>query len=153
MAELGIDISRQESKTFDRYPGQPFDAVITVCDQANEACPVFRGAARRLHWRFPDPSKATGTEEEQLALLVEGPEDNGHLAECTGSGAGHGSRRAASRSRLSAGASDSLIRQRSSRCGHQGSRNGNFGMSSRSHTNGTPASPLPQKTIVSCGRV
>ena len=88
MAELGIDISRQESKTFDRYPGQPFDAVITVCDQANEACPVFRGAARRLHWRFPDPSKATGTEEEQLALLVEGPEDNGHLAECTGSGAG-----------------------------------------------------------------
>jgi hypothetical protein len=97
MAELGIDISRQESKTFDRYPGQPFDAVITVCDQANEACPVFRGAARRLHWRFPDPSKARGTEEEQLALLVEGPEDNGHMAECTGSGAGHGSRRAASR--------------------------------------------------------
>src|ERR671937_157293 len=55
MAEAGIDISRQESKTLDRYLGEPFDAVITVCDPANEACPVFRGAARRLHWRFPDP--------------------------------------------------------------------------------------------------
>lgn len=68
MAEQGIDISRQESKTLDRYLGEPFDAVITVCDQAAEACPVFPGAKQRLHWSFPDPSRATGSEEEQLAV-------------------------------------------------------------------------------------
>ena len=68
MAELGIDISGQESKTLDRYLGEPFDAVITVCDQAAEACPVFPGAKQRLHWSFPDPSKAEGSEEEQLAV-------------------------------------------------------------------------------------
>ena len=68
MAERGIDVSQQESKTLDRYLGEPFDAVITVCDQAAEACPVFPGAKRRLHWSFPDPSKATGTREEQLAV-------------------------------------------------------------------------------------
>ena len=68
MAELGVDISQQESKTLDRYLGEPFDAVITVCDQAAEACPVFPGARRRLHWSFPDPSKATGSEAEQLAV-------------------------------------------------------------------------------------
>lgn len=68
MAELGIDISAQESKTLDRYLGQPFDAVITVCDQANESCPVFPGAKERLHWSFPDPSRASGAEEQQLAV-------------------------------------------------------------------------------------
>jgi len=68
MAELGIDISGQESKTLDRYLGEPFDAVITVCDQAHEACPVFFGAKERLHWSFPDPSRATGTDDEQLAV-------------------------------------------------------------------------------------
>src|SRR3954470_3343373 len=68
MAEEGIDISRQESKTLDRYLGEPFDAVITVCDQAAEACPVFPGAKRRLHWSFPDPSQASGTEAEQLVV-------------------------------------------------------------------------------------
>ena len=45
-----------------------WDDVITVCDDANEACPVFPGAARRRHWSFPDPSKATGSDEEQLAV-------------------------------------------------------------------------------------
>ena len=71
MAELGIDISRQESKTLDRYLTEPFDAVITVCDHANEACPVFFGARERLHWSFPDPSRAQGTEQEQLAVYRE----------------------------------------------------------------------------------
>src|SRR5207302_1023945 len=66
--EMGVDISGQESKTLDRYLGEPFDAVITVCDQANEACPVFFGAGERLHWSVPDPSQATGTEDEQLAV-------------------------------------------------------------------------------------
>ncbi len=67
MAELGVDISRQESKTLDRFLRESFDAVITVCDDANEACPIFPGAGRRIHWSFDDPSRATGTEEEQLA--------------------------------------------------------------------------------------
>jgi arsenate reductase len=68
MAELGIDISGQDSKTLARYLDQPFDVVITVCDQANEACPVFAGARERRHWSFPDPSQATGSEDEQLAV-------------------------------------------------------------------------------------
>lgn len=71
MAELGIDISHQESKTLDRYLGESFDVLITVCDQANESCPVFPGAKERLHWSFPDPSKASGTEDEQLAVYRE----------------------------------------------------------------------------------
>ena len=45
-----------------------WDDVITVCDDANEACPVFPGAARRRHWSFPDRSKATASDEEQLAV-------------------------------------------------------------------------------------
>jgi arsenate reductase len=68
MAEVGIDISDQDSKTLDRYVEQPFDKVITVCDQANEACPVFFGAKERLHWSFPDPSKAEGSTHEQLEV-------------------------------------------------------------------------------------
>jgi arsenate reductase len=68
MAEIGIDISGQQSKTLDRYLREPFDAVITVCDQAHETCPVFVGARRRLHWSVPDPSQASGTEDEQLAV-------------------------------------------------------------------------------------
>jgi arsenate reductase len=68
MAELGIDISAQESKTLDRYLREPFDKVITVCDDAKEACPVFYAAHERLHWSFPDPSRATGSDEEQLAV-------------------------------------------------------------------------------------
>ena len=66
MQELAIDISGQESKTLERYLGEPFDYVVTVCDEANEACPVFPGAKRRLHWSFKDPSQATGGEEERL---------------------------------------------------------------------------------------
>lgn len=68
MAELGIDISAQTSKTLHRYLGEPFDEVITVCDSANETCPVFPGARGRRHWSFDDPSRATGSEDEQLAV-------------------------------------------------------------------------------------
>jgi arsenate reductase len=68
MGEIGIDISPQESKTLERYLDQPFDQVITVCDQANEACPVFFGARERLHWSFLDPSKAEGSEDQQLTV-------------------------------------------------------------------------------------
>ncbi len=68
MRELDIDISGQQSKTLDRYVGEPFDKVITVCDTAAEACPVFPGAREQLHWSFPDPSQATGSPEEQRAV-------------------------------------------------------------------------------------
>jgi arsenate reductase (thioredoxin) len=69
MDELGIDMSGQESKTLERYLGETFDYVITVCDDANEACPYFPGAKSRLHWSFEDPSKAEGSEEERLAVF------------------------------------------------------------------------------------
>jgi arsenate reductase (thioredoxin) len=68
MAELGIDISGQHSKTLDRYLNEPFNKVITVCDDANESCPVFLGARERRHWSFPDPSTANGSKEQQLAV-------------------------------------------------------------------------------------
>jgi arsenate reductase len=68
MAEVGIDISAHSSKTLDGFLDQAFDKVITVCDDANEACPVFYGARERLHWSFPDPSRAVGPEDEQLAV-------------------------------------------------------------------------------------
>ncbi|CAN5838912.1 arsenate reductase ArsC [soil metagenome] len=69
MDEVGVDISGQGSKTLDRYVGEPFDYVITVCDAANEACPFFPGARHRLHWSFEDPSLAEGSEEERLAVF------------------------------------------------------------------------------------
>ena len=69
MNELGIDISGQESKTLDRYLGDTFDYVVTVCDDATEACPVFPGAKRRLHWSFEDPAQARGSEEERLRVF------------------------------------------------------------------------------------
>ncbi len=69
MGELGIDISGQESKTLDRYLGEPFDYVITVCDDAKKACPFFPGAAQRLHWSLPDPAAAEGTEDERLEVF------------------------------------------------------------------------------------
>jgi arsenate reductase len=69
MEEVGIDISGQESKTLERYLQERLDYVITVCDDANEACPFFPGAQSRLHWSFEDPSKAEGTEEERLAVF------------------------------------------------------------------------------------
>ena len=69
MADLGIDISRQESKTLDRYLGEPLDYVVTVCDEANEACPFFPGAKWRLHWSLPDPSRTGGTDDERLEVF------------------------------------------------------------------------------------
>jgi len=68
MNELGIDISQQQSKTLSRYLNERFDDVITVCDAAAEACPIFPNATHMRHWSFEDPSKATGSEEEQLQV-------------------------------------------------------------------------------------
>ena len=67
MRELGIDITSHTSKTLDRFLGARWDYVITVCDNANEACPFLPGAAQRLHWSFEDPSAATGSDEDKLA--------------------------------------------------------------------------------------
>jgi arsenate reductase (thioredoxin) len=69
MAELGVDIGGQSSKTLERYLGERWDYVITVCDDANESCPVFPGPAQRIHWSFRDPSGATGSDEERLAVF------------------------------------------------------------------------------------
>ena len=64
MAEDGVDISQHTSNHVDEYAAVPFDYVLTVCDHANEVCPVFPASAKKLHHNFPDPAKATGTEEE-----------------------------------------------------------------------------------------
>jgi len=69
MREIGVDISGHRSKTLDGFVGQPWDYVITVCDQANERCPLFPGRAQRIHWSFEDPSVATGTDAERLAVF------------------------------------------------------------------------------------
>lgn len=69
MREVGVDLAGHASKTLDAFLGQPWDYVITVCDRANERCPVFVGAAARLHWSFDDPSRAAGSEDERLAVF------------------------------------------------------------------------------------
>lgn len=67
LRERDIDISHHRSKSLMEYINQPFDYVITVCDQAAEACPAFPGPAERIHWSFPDPAAVAGTEEERVA--------------------------------------------------------------------------------------
>jgi arsenate reductase (thioredoxin) len=64
MKEDGIDISAHTSNNMAEYANIPFDYVITVCDNAKERCPYFPGSVTRIHHNFPDPAKATGTEEE-----------------------------------------------------------------------------------------
>lgn len=66
MADDGIDISKHTSNHVDEYKDIPFDYVITVCDNANEACPFFPGNVKRFHHNFPDPAKATGTPEKVM---------------------------------------------------------------------------------------
>ncbi|MFM7783007.1 MAG: arsenate reductase ArsC, partial [Candidatus Limnocylindrus sp.] len=75
LAEIGIDASAQTSKTLDRFLDEHFDYVITVCDAANDACPTFPHAGAREHWSLPDPSKATGSEEQQLEVCREVRDD------------------------------------------------------------------------------
>lgn len=62
---IGLDMKDQYPKPFDEFIGQQFDFVISVCDQAAEACPVFPGDPRRIKWSFEDPAAVEGTEEEK----------------------------------------------------------------------------------------
>jgi len=66
MKEIGIDISKQASKDVKGFLGQHFHYVITVCDKADKACPIFPGPAVRLHWYFPDPPHQEEVTEEVL---------------------------------------------------------------------------------------
>jgi arsenate reductase len=69
MAELGADLTTHRSKSVTEFDGQHFDTVITVCDSARESCPVFFGAAERLHHSFDDPAACQGSAEERIALF------------------------------------------------------------------------------------
>jgi arsenate reductase len=69
MEEIGIDISRQASKSMDKLVNEKFDYVITLCDHAAQFCPTFGGRGKRLHWPFEDPAGAVGTTEEKLAVF------------------------------------------------------------------------------------
>jgi arsenate reductase len=69
MREIGIDISGHRSKSVDEFLGREFDYVITVCDNANERCPVFPGKTKRIHWSFDDPAAAGGDEATKLAVF------------------------------------------------------------------------------------
>lgn len=66
MAERGIDLSTHRSKSIREFLGQSFDAVITVCDRAQESCPVFPGSPTRVHWSIPDPTAMGDTDAERL---------------------------------------------------------------------------------------
>ena len=69
MAELGIDISNNNSQFTDEFRSKKFDLVVTVCDNAAEDCPVWLGEGEVVHISFPDPAEATGTEEEKMVTF------------------------------------------------------------------------------------
>jgi len=69
MNEIGIDISGHRSKSIDEFIGREFDCVITVCDNANQSCPVFPGKTLRLHWPFEDPAAVEGSEDQRKAAF------------------------------------------------------------------------------------
>jgi len=69
MSEIGIDISHHRSKSVDEFEDKAFDYVITVCDNANERCPIFPGSTRRVHWSLEDPAAVNGDEEEILSAF------------------------------------------------------------------------------------
>lgn len=69
MREIGIDISGQRSKSVDEFAGQTFDYVITVCDNANQQCPMFPGKTERIHWSIEDPAAAEANEQDKLTVF------------------------------------------------------------------------------------
>jgi arsenate reductase len=75
MAEVGIDISRKTPQSVSRFLRESWDLVVTVCDSAAEACPVFPGRVEKAHVSFPDPANAVGTDEERMAVFRRVRED------------------------------------------------------------------------------
>ena len=75
LADIGIDISKNSSKHMNEFLSSEVETVITVCDNADQACPSFPGQANRHHWPFPDPAKAEGTEEEIRKIFEKGRDD------------------------------------------------------------------------------
>jgi arsenate reductase len=69
MAEIGVDISAHRSKHMNEFLTQHVETVITVCGNADQACPIFPGQVNRHHWPFDDPAHATGTEEEKVEVF------------------------------------------------------------------------------------
>ncbi len=69
MGEIGMDISSHRSKHLNEFLKQDVETVVTVCGNADQACPVFPGQVNRYHWGFDDPAHATGSEEEKLAVF------------------------------------------------------------------------------------
>lgn len=69
MAEIGIDISRHQSKSVEKFIKHEFDYVVTVCDHANEVCPFFPGGKNRIHQDFEDPAAFEGNEEDKMEVF------------------------------------------------------------------------------------
>ena len=69
MQEIGVDISSHHSKHMNEFLEREVETVVTVCGNADQACPMFPGQVNRHHWGFDDPAHATGSEEEQLAVF------------------------------------------------------------------------------------
>jgi arsenate reductase len=68
-AEIDLDITAHLSKSVAEFEGQEFDLVVTVCDNAHEACPAFPGAKETLHWPFEDPADAVGSDDEKMEMF------------------------------------------------------------------------------------
>jgi arsenate reductase len=86
MAGVGIDISGHRSKHLKEFLAQPVHTVITVCDNADQACPIFPGQVNRHHWPFVDPAKAAGNEEEILACFRSVRDEMRHVFEVYAAG-------------------------------------------------------------------
>jgi len=69
MEEIGVDISGQISKSIDQFLNEEFDYIVTLCDHAAMACPVFPGQGKRINWSFEDPASAIGTLEERFLVF------------------------------------------------------------------------------------
>ena len=99
MGEIGIDISGHHSKHMNDFLQQPVETVITVCGNADQACPMFPGQLNRHHWGFEDPAHATGSREEQLAVFRRVRDEIQRVFEAYAEGLRAGERRAMSRSK------------------------------------------------------
>jgi arsenate reductase (thioredoxin) len=69
MEEIGINISKHRSKHLNEFLNQPIETIITVCGNADQACPIFPGQVNRHHWPFYDPAKAEGSDAEKLTIF------------------------------------------------------------------------------------